>query len=335
MNNEPWKIKSIRMDGLLHRHDIYYKLHPKVNILGGGNGSGKSTILHALAYLLQRCLGDNEQKEIETHCEALFDSIVAELDSGAKLEIQKEVTSTKELVDSRNLNKGLKKDQFKISENISFKESIYPLECKLDFPIPRHIIYLNSSDLAVRTVSRLIEKSIPDGRPGKTVLDVLLQDALNKRNQLFTARIGGAIQNPELSGIEYLKELFSRFDKAVRRFMPEYTLKDVSTLTFIRNDDKDSDIMYFRLSTGEKQLLYILLTVSNTMGENTILLLDEADMGLHIDWKRILLREVLTINPNMQVIAATHSPSLIDGWYDNVREVSQLYTDTQIGNKHE
>ena len=110
--------------------------------------------------------------------------------------------------------------------------------------------------------------------------------------------------------------------------MPEYTLKDTSTLTFTRNDDKETDIMYFRLSTGEKQLLYILLTVCNTMGEATILLLDEADTGLHIDWKKILLREILAINPNMQVIAATHSPSLIDGWYDNVREVSQLYVDS-------
>ncbi|MDE6742076.1 MAG: ATP-binding protein [Muribaculaceae bacterium] len=295
--------------------------------MGGGNGSGKSTILHALAYLLQKCLGYNEQKEIETHCEALFDSMEVELHSGARLEIQKEVTSTKELVDSQNLNKGIKKDNFKISENISFRESVYLPEGKPGFPIPGHIIYLNSSDLAVRTISQLIEKSIPDGRPGKTVLDVLLQDALNKRNQLFTAKIGGAMQNSDRSEVEPLLELFSRFDKAVRRFMPEYTMKDTSTLTFARNDAKDSDIMYFRLSTGEKQMLYILLTVSNTMGENTILLLDEADMGLHIDWKRILLREILTVNPNMQIIAATHSPSLIDGWYDNVREVSQLYVD--------
>lgn len=332
MNCEAWKIKSIRMDGLLHRHNIYYKLHPKVNILGGGNGSGKSTILHALAYLLQRCFGFYEQKEIETHCEALFDLIEAELYSGVTLTTQKDVSSTRELVDTQNL-KGLKKNSFRVSENITLKESIKHSEGKPDFLKPEHVIYLNSSDLAVRTISRLVENSIPDGRPGKTVLDVLLQDALNKRNQLFTARIGEAIQNPGISDIEYLKELFSRFDKAVRRFMPDYTLKDVSTLTFTRNDDKDSDIMYFRLSTGEKQLLYILLSVSNTMGESTILLLDEADMGLHIDWKRILLREILTINPNMQVVAATHSPSLIDGWYDNVREVSQLYVDSLTWNK--
>ncbi|MDE5870897.1 MAG: ATP-binding protein [Muribaculaceae bacterium] len=331
MNTEAWKIESIRMDGLLHRHNIYYKLHPKVNILGGGNGSGKSTILHALAYLLQRFFGNNEQKEIETHCEALFDSIEVELKSGEILNTQKVVTTTRELVDSQN-STGIKKNRIKFSENITFKESIKHPNDKVDSE-PSHIVYLNSSDLAVRTISKLIENSLPDGRPGKTVLDVLLQDALNKRNQLFTAKIGGAIQNPGTSDIEYLKDLFIRFDKAVKRFMPEYVLKDTSTLTFSRNDDRDSDIMYFRLSTGEKQLLYLLLTVSNTMGENTILLLDEADMGLHIDWKRILLREILTINPNMQIIAATHSPSLIDGWYENVREVSQLYTDSLTENK--
>lgn len=329
MNTEAWKIKSVRMDGLLHRHDILYKLHSKVNILGGGNGSGKSTILHALAYLLQGCLGNNEQKETAIHCEALFDSIKVELHSGARLETSKIVDYVKELVDSQDLNKIVRQDYYKVSEKITFKKTAYPPDDEEEFQLPEHVIYVNSSDLALRTISQLVEKSISDGRPGKTVLDMLLQDALNKRNQLFTARIGGVIHNDDKSEFETLTDLFGRFDKAVKRFMPEYILKDTSTLTFSRHDDKESEIMYFRLSTGEKQLLYILLTVSNTMGESTLLLLDEADTGLHIDWKKILLREILAINPNMQIIAATHSPSMIEGWYDNVREVSQLYVDSE------
>ena len=94
---------------------------------------------------------------------------------------------------------------------------------------------------------------------------------------------------------------------------------------FSPTGNKDIEIKYFRLSTGEKQLLYLLLTVCNTLGESTILLLDEADMGMHIDWKKILIRELVNLNPNMQIIAATHSPSLIEGWYENVKEISQLY----------
>lgn len=109
--------------------------------------------------------------------------------------------------------------------------------------------------------------------------------------------------------------------------MPQYTIVNMSKLIFGISDEDgvDQTFPFTRLSTGEKQLVYLLLTVTNTLENQTLLLLDEADLGMHIDWKKILLRELRRINPNMQIIAATHSPSLIEGWYDNVRDISQLY----------
>lgn len=326
MNTEAWKIKDIRMDGLLYRHNIHYQVGPKVNILGGANGSGKSTILHALAYLLLNGTDNEEHTELDIHCEAPFDSIEAHLYSGVKLKLQKVVTSSKELLDTQKLV-GFDKRQFRISENMSFEESV-EVPGDMKYSPAKHIIYVNSSDLAIQTISQLNEKSGPGKRPGKTVLDLLLKDALNTRNQLFTAKIGNALQNSDRKEMQSLRKLFDRFVQAVCKFMPQYKLVNTSTLTFAPDDEPEKEIQYYRLSTGEKQLLYILLTVSNTLGEPTIILLDEVDTGLHIDWKKMLLREILTINPDMQVIAATHSPSLIDGWYDSVREVSQLYVDS-------
>ena len=52
--------------------------------------------------------------------------------------------------------------------------------------------------------------------------------------------------------------------------------------------------------------------------------MDEPDLALHITWKKILIRELRKVNPNMQIILATHAPSVIEGWYDRVKEVSQL-----------
>lgn len=328
MNTEAWKIKAVRMEGLLHRHDIHYTLDPKVNILGGANGSGKSTILHALACLLQSVFRYNGQPETEIRTEAPYVSIEAELYSGVKLKMHRTVPPSDVIADTYS-RKGILRD---IKANPCFNETIVIPEGMTGRSSDARIIYVNSSDLAVRTLSELVEKSGPNGRPGKTVLDMLLQDALNTRNQLFTARIGNAMQTGDDKEINHLQDLFSRFEKAVKRFMPEYILKDTSTLTFAPIEGTETNIPYFSLSTGEKQLLYILLTVSNTLGESTVLLLDEVDTGLHIDWKKKLLMEILTINPNVQIIAATHSPSLIDGWYDKVREVTQLYvTDKEPG----
>ena len=82
------------------------------------------------------------------------------------------------------------------------------------------------------------------------------------------------------------------------------------------------------LSTGQKQLLYILLTVANTEGEPTLLLVDCADTYLHIDVQEKLLKSILTLNPNIQIIWATHSPSMIMGFMSTVRNINQLIINT-------
>lgn len=326
MDNDSWRIKSIEVSGLLYSHDIFWELMPKVNILGGPNGSGKSTLLHALAILLQGApKEDSDIDEVSTHCEAPFKSLTAEFVSGCTTSIKRVVNSTRERIDDSYLA-ATGKTRVKVKENIVIHGS-RNLPDGIDassLHVP-HILYVNSSDQALSTISRLAENAGNDKRPAKTVLDLMLEQALNSRNQLFAQRLSIAMQQENETELVNLRNLFGRFETAVRYFMPQYILKDTSTLTFSLESVKDTAIRYFRMSTGEKQLLYILLTVCNTLGEPTILLLDEADTGLHIDWKKDLLKELLKINPDMQIIAATHSPSLIEGWYDNVKEISELY----------
>lgn len=319
-----WRIKEIKMEGLFDRHDLCWQLDPAVNILGGANGSGKSTILHALAFLLQSLNSDLEDNRA-VHCEALFSSLSVTFLSGGILGVRRYLKSTREsLPVPEKQGFGIGKER--IHEQISFKVDFKTPEPSHVMEIPTHVLYINSSDQAVSTVAQLVEKSGMRERPAITVLDLLLERALNERNQLFTNRLSVAMQHDKDEDVRHFRELFGRFEEAVKELMPSYILQDTSSLLFSPVDDDNTRISYFRLSTGEKQLLYMLLSVCNTLGESTILLLDEADTGMHIDWKKRLLRELLKINPNMQIIAATHSPSLIDGWYGNVREVSQLYT---------
>lgn len=325
MNENFWRIKNIQVKGLLGLHTLYWELHQKVNILGGPNGSGKTTLLHAIAMLLQGAKKDESGKEdIKIHCEALFDSLAAELYSGAYLEIERAVKATKEEVDTAEMGDSRRKYK-KVIETISIKGmSKIPENAGKD-QFANHIIYINSADQALDSISKLLENSSKIGRPAITTLDLLLEQALNTRNQLFAQRMSIAMHEENEVELLNLRKLFGRFEKAVKSFMPQYSILDTSTLLFSPINNKDIEINYFRLSTGEKQLLYILLTVCNTLGESTILLLDEADLGMHIDWKKNLIRELVNLNPNMQVIAATHSPSLIEGWYENVKEISQLY----------
>ncbi len=81
----------------------------------------------------------------------------------------------------------------------------------------------------------------------------------------------------------------------------------------------------YLLSSGEKQMLIILLTVLVENRQPYVLLMDEPEISLHIEWQQRLLDLVTDLNPNAQVIITTHSPAVImNGWMDRVTDVEDI-----------
>lgn len=63
------------------------------------------------------------------------------------------------------------------------------------------------------------------------------------------------------------------------------------------------------LSSGEKHILRILFEVIRS-GESS-LIIDEPEISLHIDWQRELVKAIRELNPELQLIIATHSPEVM------------------------
>lgn len=73
------------------------------------------------------------------------------------------------------------------------------------------------------------------------------------------------------------------------------------------------------LSSGEKQILLILLRVFLMDSENSCVLLDEPENSLDISWQFELINILVKLNPNAQYFITTHSPSIFgDGWGDKI-----------------
>lgn len=73
------------------------------------------------------------------------------------------------------------------------------------------------------------------------------------------------------------------------------------------------------LSSGEKQLLLILLRVFLLERKPSVVFMDEPEISLHIGWQQQLLDVLVKLNPNAQFIVTTHSPSMFGrGWGDKV-----------------
>ena len=90
--------------------------------------------------------------------------------------------------------------------------------------------------------------------------------------------------------------------------------------------EQDGDILTpYQLSSGEKQMLVILLTVLVRDDDHCVLFMDEPEASLHIEWQQKLIGMIRNLNPNVQLILTTHSPAVImEGWLDAVTEVSEI-----------
>ncbi|KJK17137.1 ATP-binding protein [Pseudomonas sp. 2(2015)] len=71
-----------------------------------------------------------------------------------------------------------------------------------------------------------------------------------------------------------------------------------------------SSIPISKLSSGEKQLLIIFAEALLQRQEPYIFLADEPELSLHIAWQRKIIPAIKKLNPNAQVLVATHSPEI-------------------------
>ena len=73
------------------------------------------------------------------------------------------------------------------------------------------------------------------------------------------------------------------------------------------------------LSSGEKQLLLLMLRVFLLDESEAVILIDEPENSLDISWQYKLIDLLLRLNPNAQFFITTHSPSIFgDGWGENI-----------------
>lgn len=79
------------------------------------------------------------------------------------------------------------------------------------------------------------------------------------------------------------------------------------------------------LSSGEMQILLILLRVFLLNGRGAVVLIDEPENSLDIDWQFDLVNLLVRLNPDAQFFITTHSPALFgDGWGDKVWYMEQI-----------
>ena len=117
----------------------------------------------------------------------------------------------------------------------------------------------------------------------------------------------------------------NRFQDIMDELFADTGKKIIRTENEIRFSQIGETLVPYQLSSGEKQMLAIMLTVLVQDRQNYVLFMDEPEVSLHIDWQKRLIDLLLELNPNLQIILTTHSPAVVmNGWIDRVTEVGDI-----------
>ncbi|WAI86931.1 hypothetical protein SC65A3_00381 [Psychrobacter sp. SC65A.3] len=128
---------------------------------------------------------------------------------------------------------------------------------------------------------------------------------------------------------EEKKEIFSPvndFIKLIEDFIENKKFKvDKNGLNVINKDNDEVDI--YKLSSGEKQIIILLAEALLNKGKNNIYLADEPELSLHIDWQRKIIPSIKKLNPDSQIIVATHSPEIAASNRNKMISMKEIFHD--------
>ncbi|HHQ4675183.1 TPA: AAA family ATPase [Aeromonas veronii] len=120
------------------------------------------------------------------------------------------------------------------------------------------------------------------------------------------------------------KEIFKQRDdflKILKTFITDkiFEFKN-GHLTVKRN----GEIPIEKLSSGEKQLIILFAEALLQRQAPYIFIADEPELSLHITWQREILPAINKLNPNAQLIVATHSPEVAGKYSDKLIDMEDL-----------
>lgn len=286
MENENLYIKHLSIQNLWGRYKVEWELDPQVNILIGVNGSGKTTILKTIenTLIITNKNIDNYWHTSSSGSNLMKENISISFRNGTK------VAFGKMNIEHERLNR------------------------------PQHKVnyaFINSFDIPLKE-----KKKTSTLKKSQLLADLedIIYNANNEKSFVkYQLKQLSFLQRSEKTNAEMIAKQTDLFYTIVNEFYKP-TNKQIqfeNQKLFFYSEGKQLELE--NLSAGEKQLLLIFLNVLLQEGESTILIMDEPEISLDIEWQHILIEKILELNPKCQIIMATHSPSMFgNGWGDKL-----------------
>lgn len=321
------KIKNIKIERLYGKYNFEWPLSEDVNILAGDNGAFKTTLLRIIAAMCEpdyiaemypvKSVTAEMTNDITVKYRSYQDSLLKLKKDAEKDEMLFELAS-KVSADLKNQDEKSLADHTLNASIIAIKKGHEKMNVST-FKKERKYNHIATFDVPAKmdkgsALDQQLEKLESEYAYYLSDLSKQLSDRIMKT---------GTIDKKDLQQIYAQNTLFMEIVNDAFANTNKTVDSTQSKLQFKIGDELLEDNK--KLSSGEKQFLIIFLTLLLQREEESILILDEPEISMHLDWQRDLLLNIRKMNPNSQIILATHSPGVImDGWEQLVKNISDL-----------
>lgn len=137
-------------------------------------------------------------------------------------------------------------------------------------------------------------------------------------------RLTSKVVEMSLEAESHIKMIYSQlnsFFSILKKFIQDKKFEIVGGDLTVR---PEKPIPLFKLSSGEKQLLILLIETLLQRQRGYIFLADEPELSLHIAWQQNIISAIKSLNPNAQVIVATHSPEIAGKYRHRIFNMEEM-----------
>jgi predicted ATP-binding protein involved in virulence len=318
-------IKTLSLHNYRGAQSLTMELQPRLNVLVGFNGAGKSTILDAIALMLSWAISRIQSLGKKGDSISEEDIKIGEPNTSIEISFVDDDQQVKWLVGksrqgySSSLNFSdfalLNKYSEKIQASITATKGQTNIPIFIFYPVGRAVTKISLKPRQNQTFDLM--EAYDQALIGSSTFMAFFQwfrerEDLENESRKFLSYSQDFSPDPQLEAVR----------SALKHFLPDFENLNVRRNPLRMEIQKGGQFFTInQLSDGEKCLIAMIsdiarrLAIANPIGNplegKGVVLIDEIDLHLHPTWQRMIIPQLVKVFPNCQFIVSTHSPHVL------------------------